>query len=470
MAISQSLKARREKQKSRSSRRREAFAANNNHQPPSADDSSFNDFCDDENDTVDSDAVSLERLTRSTPAMSRLSELANNTVITAANSDSKISGSTSTKIHSLNNNLNKYRAAATAHAHESAVLQSKLDSLKHVQVMNTKQQGTIDSLNSKISELSSNLKESEYNCLMINKRLEKEKQNGEEGKLKTKATLKGMRSALLAVEEAVRERAVGAKKHIKELEVIHESFARHLKHGYSSSPSYTAFQLLEKMNTTLAGLKNSIQHCDDGVNDAAVRNAAEVSASLYQSSGKNGESISNTMADICSELERENARLRRELDTMNEKLHATQMDADNAMKLLPEYRLEIVRARSSAESAKRELKGEREAIVHLQRRLDECVVALRESEDARVGRIGEGGGVGWGEGGVQVQPPPTPTISTSPSRKTTIENEKLIFSQLLRSSNDKLLQDMKAGIKNELENVVSRQTDIILSSSMSSEK
>ena len=51
------------------------------------------------------------------------------------------------------------------------------------------------------------------------------------------------------------------------------------------------------------------------------------------------------------------------------------------MKLLPEYRLEIVRARSAAESARRELKGEKEALVHLQRRLDECVMALRGSEE-----------------------------------------------------------------------------------------
>ena len=108
------------------------------------------------------------------------------------------------------------------------------------------------------------------------------RQDAEEGKLKTKATLKGMRSALLAVEEAVRERAVGAKKHIKELDSLHESFGRHLKHGYSSSPSYVAFQLLEKMSASLSGLRNSLQHCDDGVNDVAIRSAAEVSANLYQ--------------------------------------------------------------------------------------------------------------------------------------------------------------------------------------------
>jgi len=66
------------------------------------------------------------------------------------------------------------------------------------------------------------LKESEYSGLMITKRLEKGKRMAEDERLKTKATLQGMRSALMAVEEVVRERAVGAKSHIKELENLHE--------------------------------------------------------------------------------------------------------------------------------------------------------------------------------------------------------------------------------------------------------
>ena len=231
---------------------------------------------------------------------------------------------------------------------------------------------------------------------MINKRLEKEQKMGEEGKLKTKATLQGMRSALVAVEEAVRERAIGAKQHMKDLELLHESFGRHLKHGYSSSPSYVAFNLLEKMGSSLAGLKNSVEKCDEGVNNVAVRNAAEVSATMFNSSGKNGETITDTIADICSELERENARLKRELEAANDKIDAGKMDVDNAMKLLPEYRLEIVRARSGMEGVGRELKCEKEANVHLQRRLDECVIALRGAEEARVLGMGVGVCVGGG--------------------------------------------------------------------------
>jgi len=240
---------------------------------------------------------------------------------------------------------------------------------------------------------------------MINKRLEKEQKMGEEGKLKTKATLQGMRSALVAVEEAVRERAIGAKQHMKDLELLHESFGRHLKHGYSSSPSYVAFNLLEKMGSSLAGLKNSVEKCDEGVNNVAVRNAAEVSATMFNSSGKNGETITDTIADICSELERENARLKRELEAANDKIAAGKMDVDNAMKLLPEYRLEIVRARSGMEGVGRELKCEKEANVHLQRRLDECVIALRGAEEARVLGMGVGVCVGGGDRKVRVGRP-----------------------------------------------------------------
>ena len=337
---------------------------------------------------------------------------------------------------------------------------------------NARQSQTAESLKHDLSQLSSKLKESEYNCLMINKRLEKEQKMGEEGKLKTKATLQGMRSALVAVEEAVRERAIGAKQHMKDLELLHESFGRHLKHGYSSSPSYVAFNLLEKMGSSLAGLKNSVEKCDEGVNNVAVRNAAEVSATMFNSSGKNGETITDTIADICSELERENARLKRELEAANDKIAAGKMDVDNAMKLLPEYRLEIVRARSGMEGVGRELKCEKEANVHLQRRLDECVIALRGAEEARV--LGMGVGVFVGGGGPKISDW-EPTIEAAGGAggaggtggtgrageaptHTNLKNETILFENLLRSS----LGDLKRELRDELNDAVKFQTEAIM--------
>ena len=75
---------------------------------------------------------------------------------------------------------------------------------------------------------------------------------------------------------------------------------------------------------------------------------------------------------------------------------------------------------------------------------------------------------GGGNGDFYASGFPKPTSSTSPPRnKFDIDNEKLIFTQLLRQSNDKLIDDLKVGIKGELENVVRTQTEILLSSANS---
>ena len=181
MPIGKGLKARLDAQKRRSLRpppvpspaplpRTSYFFENDN-------DNQYGDDCENDsaNDysTVDSDAYSLEKLT-STAMSSRLSRIADTTTNTYA-----AAPSTASKIHSLNHNVAKYRASANAHAHESAELRAKMEGLSHVRRTNEKQQETIENQNRKISELGSRLKESEYNALMINKRLEKEKKVSE---------------------------------------------------------------------------------------------------------------------------------------------------------------------------------------------------------------------------------------------------------------------------------------------------
>ena len=65
--------------------------------------------------------------------------------------------------------------------------------------------------------------------------------------------------------------------------------------------------------------------------------------------------MSQAMADICTELESQNKRLRREQERLNAELVSVRMEQEQAAKLLPEYRLEIVRSRSLAEVAQNEL-------------------------------------------------------------------------------------------------------------------
>jgi len=74
------------------------------------------------------------------------------------------------------------------------------------------------------------------------------------------------------------------------------------------------------------------------------------------------------MGDICEELESENGRLRREVDRLKEEIEGGRIEREQNGKLLPEYRLEIVRSRSAKEEAERELKEERGTVRELKRR------------------------------------------------------------------------------------------------------
>jgi hypothetical protein len=250
--------------------------------------------------------------------------------------------------------------------------------------------------------------------------------------MKNKSAVNGMRSALLAVEDTIHERADKSRQYVKQLKELINGFGRHLKGGYSSVGSYTSYEMLEKMKRSLAGMEDALDKCDDGVSDVAGRAASNVTAATIAAaeSGANSATVANAMTDICSELETQNARLRREIERLNSELgacappHRTRaplltphppiprtgslkMEEEQRAKLQPEYRLANVRSRGMADVAQKELDGERSTVKQLQRRLDECVMALKNCEEDRVKEAmsrprsgGGGGGGGWGGSGV----------------------------------------------------------------------
>ena len=128
------------------------------------------------------------------------------------------------------------------------------------------------------------------------------------------------------------------------------------KGGYSATPSYTAFELLESMGRTLAGLHDALDRCDEGVSDAAARSASDVAAATIRADGGEDGTVAQAMADICSELEGQNKRLRKEKGRVDAELAAVRLEQERMTRLLPEYRLEIVRSRSAAEEAQEEVR------------------------------------------------------------------------------------------------------------------
>ncbi len=368
-------------------------------------------------------------------------------------------------------------------AHVQKELRATQDRLGNIPVL----ESVVKERESKIDKLTLKLKESNYAVNKLRQELDKSKTMLSNERTKTKSAVNGLRSSLLTVESAIKSRSASTRSHVKTLTALQQSFARHLKAGYSSGPSHTAFDMLDKMGQALANLTGALDNCDDGVADAASRAASDVaSATLAAAKQENG-SVANAMTDICSELEAQNARLRREVERLSSELKAARSEEDARARLLPEYRLEIVRSRGMAEVARKELEGEKEAVTMLRRRLDEMVVALRHSEDARVQaeeklRRVETGTRDWkglGEEMAGVLPneylPTMPTMrqSTSPLRgapkSTAVSADEELFARLLAASNDKLLADLTKSVEERLEDAVKRQADVFRASTESLE-
>jgi hypothetical protein len=326
-----------------------------------------------------------------------------------------------------------------------------------------------------------------------------------------KGMINGMRSALLAVEDAVHERAGSSRKYIKQLKDLTTSFSRHLKGGYSANGSYTSYEMLEKMGRVLGGLEDALSRCDDGITDVAARVTSNVTQSTIaaQASSEESTTVANAMTDICGELETQNSRLRREIGRLQEEVGTMRKEEDERARLLPEYRLEIVRSRGMAEEAQKELQAERNTTKQLQRRLDECIMALKNCEEDRLreatARYSQrqhdnnhyaerprqdpfpAHDLGDNDAPVPIpsasSPPRTSAAfsnsnSNSPAARetqpqphpqvpTTLSQDEMMFARLLQSSNERLLSDLQKSVEEKLENVVKRQTEMFLSKELS---
>ncbi|GMH90940.1 hypothetical protein TL16_g11915 [Triparma laevis f. inornata] len=378
------------------------------------------------------------------------------------------------------------KTSKTTNAHLTTTLttlQNEIRTLKNQLHSSKSKLEKFDGLKGENEKLKLKVKEFSYDNRKLCNEIERLKQLKQSSEKRTKASLNGLRSALLTVESVVHSRSKNTKEYLKKLTQLQTSFARHLKNGYSNNPSYVAYEMLEKMSRVTAGLKDALERCDDGISSAASETAKNVTEGHIDDGGKG-----NIMGEICEELEGENGRLRREIERMKEEVEASRVEREQNHKLLPEYRLEIVRSRSGKEQAERELKEERGTVRELQRRLDECVLALRSAERERVEQKQFRRDQDNTDNIVieEYYPPRTsaspprwahhPSSSASASAqnlpvtkpKNTLSEDEELFAKLLQKSNDKLLKDLKESVESKLETVVKQQTDFMLSRSLES--
>ncbi|GMI00030.1 hypothetical protein TrST_g12752 [Triparma strigata] len=396
-----------------------------------------------------------------------------NNLALSSHPTSHLSASTNKLASKLSKNL---KTSKMTNAHLTATLttlQNEIRTLKNNLHTSKSSLSKLSSLEAENSSLKIKLKEYNYENRKLQNTITRLQTSKKKSDQRTSASLNGLKSALLTVESIVTSRSKSTLSHLKKLSTLQTNFVRHLKNGYSNTPSHVAYEMLENMSRTLSNLREALETCDIGVSSMAGETAKNVARANIEGEGGNG------MKDIWEEVERENGRLRREMERLKEEVEADRVEREQSSRLLPEYRLEIVRARSAKETVERELKEERGTVRELQRRLDECVLALRSAERDRL-ELARARGRSDNSDNIAVDEYYPPRKSSSPTRwsvsdlpsttaKKTLSSDEELFASLLQKSNDKLLLDLKETVETNLETVVKRQTEFIMSRSIESE-
>ena len=174
-----------------------------------------------------------------------------------------------------------------------------------------------------------------YRNHYLTKELQKEKELGRETASKTKASLAALRNALETVEKQVRDHSAVLQDESTRLQSLVVSLQRHLGRGYHAVPSHTAKRLLDEIHqasTSILGVTGAY-HEPSNWTATASRAAAQTAKNVYTA---HKEQLSQTMADICTELEIDNTQLRAQVAALESQVGALQEEA-KAATLIPQY-------------------------------------------------------------------------------------------------------------------------------------
>mmetsp|Transcript_23908 Transcript_23908/g.49823 ORF Transcript_23908/g.49823 Transcript_23908/m.49823 type:complete len:453 (+) Transcript_23908:124-1482(+) len=348
---------------------------------------------------------------------------------------------------SLARKVEEVKAKLQRERNKSEHLQSLLDQSASLSDDNKKLRLQIKELQYNLKKQASEKATLESQTTSINKR--------------TKSSLNGMRAAIMTVEEVVKSRNRRTFTSISNLESALKSFRRLLKGGYDTIPSYSAFKLLDDMDTKIGDVRVALEVGTEGLSKIA----GEVSR---REAAVNRED--DTMIEVLEEVERRNRELGRELGREKKEREERREEGERMARLLSEYRLEIIRSKDAEERALHDLARERDTVDALRKRLDLAVEALRDAERSRLDHPPPPPAPTPMTSATPQDPnPPLPHASLSPPRQSSstppttpsLSADEEMFTRLLQASNDKLLSDLREEVEKKLERVVLGETKII---------
>lgn len=290
---------------------------------------------------------------------------------------------------------------STSYASKDDILQSDGNSKNSIVFLNLR-----DKCNHQAEELvalKEELREAKYEIHNLTLRCRKAEDTNRKNEVAGKALVNTLRQSLEKNERDRTNRDSLLLDDCERLLRLLNSIEKHSLHGHHLVASRTATTLLLKLRQNIDSMKCTIQQSANNVINAIAQDApiacsnttspSEVMEGGPKSSVEgpsdivlggnalnlniNTETLDSTLLEMCRQLEDENAKQARVVSALKLELEEAQRDAA-VSKLIPHYRLVIMRTRNQLTELEEQLRTEKETSQLLREQIDRMSIDLHE--------------------------------------------------------------------------------------------
>jgi hypothetical protein len=224
--------------------------------------------------------------------------------------------------------------------------------------------------NSIIDSLKRELRECNYNLQLMKDKERHIKDTDNMELLKNKAIIVSLKQS---IENLEKDRSSRDKILCNEFDNIMRQLSRLEKHTTSSSTSSSSvtskvtINLLVNIRNGIDSMKNNYLY---GNKLSNLDNPVTLKPTNIDASSVVADPLDSALLDMCKHLEDENSKLHQQLQSLNEELQLSQRES-SVGKLIPHYRLAIVRCKSQLAQTREQLKTEQQCTKLLRIQLEE---------------------------------------------------------------------------------------------------
>lgn len=247
--------------------------------------------------------------------------------------------------------------------------------------VNKSQGAEIEKLRKRLNDADYNMREAKYEITQLTHKLEKTAMDHDVAEARHKETIDELKAQLDMANNTNTERYkainVECQNAVNLIEAIHKSI---MQDSRESSIPKTTKHLLEKALKNLSNLKRvaSANTKEDPESYSSSPNRQLLTSSVSSVSVRNAAaSMDSTLLEVCRNLEDENISLAASVESLKSSLNDALRDCQ-ASKLIPHYRLAIVRSRSYAANLLEQNQREQAINQALREQLEATYVDLKK--------------------------------------------------------------------------------------------